>query len=409
MRLRSTYIIVSVIGLIGVFFAVAWFRTSGTTGASADPKEFLEEARALRESGRGSTVSDGLLHADGSDAVGIAKLELETDHLEIDEIDNAKPTISTIAVYNRGNAPLRIKTIRTSCACTQGELPTNSTDNDGRPVSVIPPGGQLPMTVTIDPFRIPGFSSTKILTLMSNDPVSPSVEVPVTVTVRPELTLEPENLDLGTIQNGEPAEARIILRQADVPDLDVTGLRPGRNATRNTGPDQKKAASGDVQYELELVERPQSEWKSSDRKEWEIVVRLAPNLPVGAFYDSFHILTNTKRIDTLPYKLSANVESFFSVTPTMLSVRNAVEPGASQIATAVVSSESDFVLDDLEVTGEAFSVAVREGDKPNTKFIDLGVRSDAGPGLKNESVSFTVRSGEKHVKHTLRAFASVTG
>ncbi|MCL4691176.1 MAG: hypothetical protein KJ060_01490, partial [Candidatus Hydrogenedentes bacterium] len=105
----------------------------------------------------------------------------------------------------------------------------------------------------------------------------------------------------------------------------------------------------------------------------------------------------------------ANVESFFSVTPTMLSVRNAVDPGSSQIATAVVSSETAFSLDDVEVTGEAFSVAVRDGDKPNTKFLDLGVRPDAGPGLKNESVSFTVRSGDKAVKHTMRAFASVTG
>lgn len=409
MRIRPNHVIAVILIVVGVFFVVAYMRTSGASKVPEDTNEFLAEVRAMREAGQGSTVRDGLLHGGPDGSLGGPKIELEATKLDLGEIDNSKPTTTTLMVYNRGGAPLEISDIRTTCGCTVGEMEKNGFRSDWMPVPFIPPKDQLPMTITVDPFRIAGFDSTKVLTVISNDPVTPAVEIPVTARVRPEFTLEPESLELGSVQNGESNEARVILREADTTDLEVTEVRPGRNATRKTGPEDTDVDSGEILYSLDLNERPQSEWANPDRKEWEILVKFAPNLPVGTFSDSFHILTNTKRLPSFAYRVSANVESFFSVTPTMLSVRNAVDPGSSQIATAVVSSEAEFSLDDVEVTGEAFSVAVREGDKPNTKFLDLGVRPDAGPGLKNESVSFTVRSGDKAVKHTMRAFASVTG
>ncbi|GMV90281.1 MAG: hypothetical protein AMXMBFR82_00590 [Candidatus Hydrogenedentota bacterium] len=409
MRIRSSHVIAGTLVLIGGFFLVAYIRTSGATKLDGDSRDFLEEVSALRESGQGSSSHDGLIAGGGANTPGAAKIEVETTDFNMGVVDNTKPTTATMAVYNRGDAPLKILDIRTTCGCTQGQMTKNVTGENGKAETVIPPNAKMDMTITLDPFRVPGFHSRKVLTLMSSDPVTPSLEVAVEAQVLPEFTMEPESLELGTIQNGESTEARVVLREANATDLEVTEVRPGRNATRKSGPEDTDVDSGEIQYTLDLKERPQSEWADPERKEWEIVVKFAPDLPVGTFSDSFYILTNTKRVDRFAYRVSANVESFFSVTPTMLSVRNAVDPGSSQIATAVVSSETDFSLDDVEVTGEAFSVAVRDGDKPNTKFLDLGVRPDAGPGLKNESVSFTVRSGDKAVKHTMRAFASVTG
>ncbi len=409
MRIRSSHVIAGILVLIGGFFLVAYLRTSGATKLDGDSGDFLEEVSVLRESGRGSASQEGLLSGSKDGSPDSARIDVETNDFHLGLIDNTKPTTEKMAVYNRGTGPLKILDIRTTCGCTQGELPKNAKDEHGKPITVIPPNGKMDMSIVVDPFRIPGFHSRKTLTLISNDPLTPSLEVAVEADVRAEFSMEPEALELGAIENGTPREAKLIIRQVEDTDFEVTEVRPGRNATRKSESGDTDVDSGVVQYSLDLRERPRSEWASPERKEWEIVVTLAQDLPIGVFKDAFYIHTNVERVGRVPYAITANVESFFSVTPTMLSVRNAVDPGSSQIATAVVSSESEFSLDDVEVTGEAFSVAVRDGDKPNTKFLDLGVRPDAGPGLKNESVSFTVRSGDKTVKHTMRAFASVTG
>jgi len=407
MRVRPSHLIVTVLVLIGAFFVFAYLRINGAFGVTKSD-DFLKEVRDRRESGRGSESVSGSVHGEGK-IDGGAKIGVETDHFDMGLIDNTKSTSKEMFVYNQGDATLEITEIRTSCGCTQGKLPTNSTRDDGTPITAIPPGGKLPMTVVVDPFRIPGFSSKKVLTLFSNDPISPSQDVIVSAEVRPEYTLEPASLDFGTIENGSAVEAKILLREKDAPDLDITGLRPGRAASRETGPEVGTPDLESSKYTLDLVKRPKADWQSPEHAEWEITVRLAPDLPAGPFNDSFVILSNVKRVDAVGYRLTANVDSFFTVAPTMLSVRNAVDPGNNHIATAVVSSEEDFSIEDLDVSGDAFTVQARQGDKPHTLFIDLGVRQDAEPGLKNERVSFTVRSGGKMVKHSMRAFASITG
>jgi hypothetical protein len=395
------------LALIGFFFLFAYLRMNGAIGASKSDN-FLEDVRALRDSGRGSGSVDGSIHGGGKIGQG-AKIEVETDHFDMGEVDNTGPTTKEILVFNRGTAPLDITEVRTNCGCTQGKLVANAKTNSGAPVTRIPPGGSLPMSVVVDPFRIPGFISTKVLTLYSNDPDTPSQEVAVTAKVKPEFILEPDTLDFGTIENGSGVEAKILLRESDAPDLDITGLRPGHNASSNSGSDAGTAGLESAKYTLDLKKRAKEDWLSPDHPEWEITVRLAPDLPAGDLNDSFVILSNIKRVDAIGYRLAAKIDSFFTVAPTMLSVRNAVDPGSDKIATAVVSSEVDFSIDELDVSGDAFTVQTRPGDQPHTFFIDLGVRPDAGPGLKNERISFTVRSGEKSVKHTMRAFASVTG
>ncbi len=412
MRVRSSYVVITMLLVIGAFVLFAWVRMNTATGVSdakGHDEAFLEQVRELRKSGRGSAARDGLIRA-GDVESGIPngpKLEVETTDFDMGVIDNTKPTTETMAIYNRGKSPLQILNIRTSCGCTQGELEKNGTASDGSPTTLIPPGGELPMSITVDPFRIPGFSSKKVLTLYSDDPVKPTVEVNVSAEVKPEFTLEPESLDFGTVENGKVDDATVILRQANAENLDVTGVEPGRNAVKKG--DKGVEASDVTQYTLDLKKRPKDQWKSPDHPEWAIAIHLGPSLPVGAFRDTFRILTNSKRVRIFPYRVAAEVHSFYDVAPTMLSVRNAVDPGSEHVATAVVSSDTTFSVEDLKVSGDAFTVAVRDGDKPNTKFIDLGVRGNATPGLKNERVTFKVHSGDKTATHIMRAFASVKG
>lgn len=403
MRIRSSHIVVAIVALIGTFFLLVWLRASSAKVGS--DQDIIQQARELRAEGAGSQATEGLLPSADVALKNIPVLDATTDLYDMGEITNTGPTTEELEVYNRGNGPLEITEVRTSCGCTIGQFDTNSVKPDGRKATIIPPGGEAPMKITVDPFRIPGFASRKTLTIYSNDPKRPTVMVDVAAHVRPEFTMAPPILDFGTVQRGDSPEASIIIRQEDAPDLLITGVEPGRPTLAGGKIEEKEGEK----YTLALHKRPESAWASPDHPEWEIAVKLSPDLPVGAFHDSFTILSNVRRVSRLTYKISANVEAFYTVSPTMLGVRNAVDPGQERIGTAVVKADRPFQLEDVAITGSGLTVSTRPGDSSDTEFIDVGVTPDAHSGLHNETLSFTVKSANQTVHHTMRVFASVKG
>lgn len=406
MRIRSNHIVIAVVLLLAGFFLLVYLRS--TSAKDGGGTNVIEEAKRLREQGRGSTVRDGLLPGEEGSMENTGTIELPGTVFEAGEIVNSEMTVKEIFVANRGKAPLEITEIRTSCGCTVGEMEKNVVKPDGKQITQIPPGGRMPMKITIDPFRIPGFHSRKTLTVYNNDPKNPQPSIDVAVTIVPEYTVEPDALEFGNLEKGQAAEATMIVREANAPDLDITGVEAG-HAAKPTPAAGAPAGPATPLYTVDVQKRPESDWASPDHPEWAVTLRLSPDLPTGTFKDTFFILSNSKRVDRVGFHVSALVDTFFTVAPAMFSVRNAVSPGQEQVATAVVSAEAPLTLEELTVTGEALQVTSRPGDKPNTVFIDLGVRPDATPGLKNEIVSFRVKSGDKSVEHSMRTFASVKG
>ena len=404
MRIRSNHIVIVVIALLAAFFLLVYLRSTDATGGESG--NIIEEAKRLRSQGAGSQVTDGTIPGGGAPIELAGSIELPGEVFEAGELVNTGPTVKEIFVANRGKGPLNIAEIKTSCGCTVGEMDKNVVKPDGKKITQIPAGGRMPMKITIDPFRIPGFHSRKTLTVYSNDPKKPQVSIDVAVTIVPEYIAEPAALEFGNLEKGKAAEATMIVREANAKDLDITGVEAGSDAKAKDG---TAGAPESPLYTVDVQKRPVAEWASPDHPEWAVTLRLSPDLPTGSFKDTFFILSNTKRVDRVGFHVSALVDTFFSVSPAMFSVRNPVSPGQAQIATAVVSSEEPLTLEELTVSGEALQVSSRPGDKPNTIFIDLGVRPDASPGLKNEIVSFKVKSGDKSVEHSMRTFASVKG
>ncbi|MCC6489942.1 MAG: DUF1573 domain-containing protein, partial [Candidatus Hydrogenedentes bacterium] len=366
MRIRSNHIVIAFVVSLAGFFLLVYLRSTSATDSGGS--NVIEEAQRLREQGRGSSVRDGLLPGEQGSMDSTGTIELPGKVFDAGEIINSDFTVKEIFVANRGKAPLEISEIRTSCGCTVGEMEKNLVMPGGKQVTQIPPGGRMPMKITIDPFRIPGFHSRKTLTVYSNDPKNPQASIDVAVTIVPEYTVEPNAVEFGNLEKGQSAEVTMIVREANAPDLEITGAEAGR-AAKPTAADGTPAAAAAPLYTVDVQKRPESDWASPEHAEWAVTLRLSPDLPTGSFKDTFFILANSKRVDRVGFHVSALVDTFFSVAPAMFSVRNAVSPGQEHIATAVVSADEPLTLEELMVTGEALQVTSRPGDKPNTVFI----------------------------------------
>ena len=185
----------------------------------------------------------------------LAKIRVETDELDMGLIAYNELAHKKLMVYNDGGMPLKITRVDTTCACTKGEVkPENS---------VIQPGQSSWIDVVVDPRRIPGFHSRKVLTITSTDPSQMTVEVGVSAAVDPEFDIGSDEIDLGDVEKGVPFEKRIRFRQLIEDTVNVVGLEafvPGLLRLADPG------------FTTEVVPVPESEWKVEGRHEFDLVL-----------------------------------------------------------------------------------------------------------------------------------------
>jgi len=195
-------------------------------------------------------------------------IELPTDHVDLGLIESDAVAEKLITVFNHGGRPLTIEKVTTSCHCTEGAMVA----------SVVPPGGVGKMKITVDPSRVKGDKSTKTLTVVSDDPDEPMVELKVSATIAPSIETDTTVLDFGTLRQGESAERRMRLRQLQNTPLKVLGTRID--------------TSVHVKTSIEEV-RPEDQ-VDPEKMEYDIVVELLPTAPLGKMNHGFIFNLNTR-------------------------------------------------------------------------------------------------------------------
>jgi hypothetical protein len=376
MAVSRQYIVSFVAGAVAsvALFAVLYsgFRSSEGVPTDGQPLQVVSAASRTEDTGG-----------------RIGSLESEFD---MGTISNDKVDVKTLAIKNTGNGKLSILDVKTSCGCTKGYF------KDGKrevKTASIAPGESAELFISVDPFRVPGFSSSKTLTLFTNDPGNATLSFDVLAAVQPEFEVDPEQLHLGVISKGEKVAGQAIVRQLDDSDFDVTAARPGARANET--------------YTAALAPRPESEWRTPGKREWTLDVELdTSSLRKGLFRDRIYIETNCERLKVYGYMLNVDVQTFYSVIPELLHRRDAVDPGTVNIASAVVSADQPITINGMSISDPAVTVTIKQDDSPNTAVLELSVAEDASPGVKNATLSFTVVSEDgNQAEHSLRAIVAV--
>jgi len=340
---------------------------TGEAPAEAGPRAALRKARPGTESAPEATpeasenVDPNAPHP---------KIWVENTTYDAGLISNSEPTVRKIPVFNKGTALLDISSVKASCGCVAAKIDKTQ----------VPPNESTELVVTMDPKRIGGFSSSKSITIYSNDIETPQLRMTVTCEIKPEFSMEPKDIDLGVVAKGDVAESQIVLRQLTDEALEVQSVEPW----------------GDIDgLELSYEMVPESQWAQPGYREYVVKAKLSPEVSPGPFMGRFKIQTSLQRMRYITSFVKADVKAFYSINPVNLVLHNQKVDSPRLSGVATISAETPFEVTDLAATNDALKTELRQGSAPNIWEIEVSVDPETQPGSWNEKVTFKIKAGDK--------------
>lgn len=197
---------------------------------------------------------------------GGPKLVVEDADFSFGQVFQGGKVEHTFRFRNSGEAPLTVEKVRSSCGCTAALLSA----------TLIPPGGTGEIRTTFDSGRFRG-AVVKTIYLYVNDPVQPVAQFNLRGTVKPELVLEPEQVDLGRLTSTAAAEAHITLTNQGEQAISLS-------PPETTGPE--------LQAELAAMQLPAG-------KSVQLVVRAKPQEGKSRLSGYIMIKTSNPRVPEL--------------------------------------------------------------------------------------------------------------
>lgn len=342
----------------------------GCGGGDVESNEdFVKEMRNR------SGEADGTLPPIGEPMGNVAQIRLETHEMDL-HIANDQPHFDKLKVYNDGKMPLKITKIDTSCACTQGSIsPERAT---------IQPGQSTWIDVMVDPTRIPGFKTRKVLTITSTDPERSFIEVGVTSHVDPEYELDTDDeIDVGDMMKGNTVERTIRFRQIQEAPVHVTNVEPLTVGIRNAKIPGVTA---------ELTEIPEAQWKTPGKREYDIKLTIGPDLPAGKFERNVMLTTDVARFHVQRILVLGTVVAPYQVTP-LYPERAVLVPDATgaNLSTAfLIIGNSPVTIANVAPEDPALVTEVVPGDSADQAKLTVRLPGAAPAGTLDETIRFQV-------------------
>jgi len=297
----------------------------------------------------------------------VARIELEpSGDYYMGTIANDAMGYGEIKVHNRGKLPLEVKEIKTTCACTQGQMLTNP----------VPPGETGILKVGVNPWRVPDFESTKTLTLDTNDPQNAQISIEVRADIDPEFEVVPRNPDFGRIQKGERSTVTVVMRQLGEQQVTLQRVRVGGQRPW---------------VEVAFEERPAELWSNPNHVEYEIRITLTEDAPLGPVRVPYIIDSTCPRVRQLRCAAEGEVVSFYRLSRNQLYL-GTYEVGSQIPEALVVSSDKPLTISDATVSLEGLGVTVKPGQEPNSQVFEFSVDS-VGRGKHVGDLRFSVSNG----------------
>ncbi len=271
----------------------------------------------------------------------------ETDY-DFGQVQEGTQVTHIYTFKNVGIDTLMLGKIRTSCGCT-GALVSDRK---------IAPGGEGEIKVTFDTKNYRG-KSRKTVTVHSNDPDRPQVQLAISCEILVEFELVPRYVNFGTIEKGEERSRSVKVRFPSDPTQWVTKVE---SMTRG-------------------IHARQVPSKSTKPGETEIRIRVNKEVPVGRLSGQVLISTTspTKPTDTI--MVVAHVRGEIAVQPSALTgVFRKGDPKAIRSISLTKKGKKDLKIEKVEEDTGRFAphvVQVKEGEDYR---VEIFLRADAEPG-----------------------------
>ena len=309
-----------------------------------------------------------------------AKISLEFAELDMGYISLDALTTREVKVYNRSETPLNITKVKSSCGCTKGAMIE----------TLIPAGGEGILNVTIDPNKMGGFKVTKVLTLSTDHPETPTLRLPVTSRIKGEVIFSERFFDFRVLKENIVAEKKIRMTQTQPEAVTVQEI--------NYPKDFPEA----ITYKVEEV--PADEWKDKTIPEHYLVAKISKGLQPGTHKYNVNVKLNHKRYEKHTVPISVTIEGPYTFQPSAITLRKAV-PGTPQEGVMTLSFTKPTEVIEISVDNELIEITHKPGTVPNTILFDLLITKPHENRLQKAVLSIKMKVDGKEITHKINVIA----
>ncbi|HKI85616.1 MAG TPA: DUF1573 domain-containing protein, partial [Thermoanaerobaculia bacterium] len=255
---------------------------------------------------------------------------------DVGQVTKGSKVSHDFVLENKGDAPLVISEVRPGCGCTVVSFD-----------KTIAPGASGKVHAVVDTTDFSG-PIAKDVTVLSNDPKTPRLQLVIKADVRPYLFADPGYARYIYVQDEKPGTIVQTIYSSDFPDLKVLSVKSPYPFIK-------------VAFHEATKEERKPDIKGN---QWRILTTIEPNAPVGALADFLVIKTNHPKQPVMKIPISGFVRPVMAATPNRIALgpRKLDKPHRMSIVV------TNFATDPMELTGVDVTVpGVGAEIKPVTK------------------------------------------
>jgi hypothetical protein len=272
-----------------------------------------------------------LLAADGASAKEWAQKMFKVMRHDFGHVAHGSKQSFGFEVTNLYEEDVHIADVRTSCGCTSPSITKNTLKSWEK--------GSILATLNTQSFSGQRHAT---ITVVIDKPYYAEVQLLVTVNIHNDIEISPGVVSFGNVDQGTAVER------------EVTVTYYGRNTWQI-----KDVQSSNQNLEVELSEP----MRQADRVSYRMVVRLKDSAPAGYLNDALTLVSNDRRLPSVPVALEGQVVSPLSVSPASIFV-GVLKPGQTVTKQLVVRAKKPFKITSIGGGNESLTFKAPADAKP---------------------------------------------
>ena len=234
--------------------------------------------------------------------------------------------VARVKITNLYKQPVHIADVKTTCGCSAGKPSKTSLESleEGY------------IEVTMDTRKFTRRKDSNVI-ITIDAPLYAEIRIPITAYIRTDVVFDPGSVAFGAVEMGKEATRKIKLQYAGRDEWQIKEVRSRSESVT------AKA--------VEVTRGP-------GRVDYDIVVTLAANAPVGPIREQLIVITDDQNSPQVPLLVEATVEADVMVTPAIVSL-GVMKPGEAKQFNVVIKGKQPFQIDKIECDSETGIFKVR--------------------------------------------------
>ena len=251
-------------------------------------------------------------------------------HHEFGTVARASKVEHRFTLKNLYKETVHISGVSTSCGCTTPSI-TKATLKTHETSEIV---------ATFNTSSFTG-SRAATLTVTFDKPYYAEVQLRVKGTIRTDVVFSPPSVQFGEVQVGSASKQTIKVAYAGRGDWKIVDVR---------------SANPHLEVELTPTRR------AGGRVDYQIVVHLKDDAPIGSLRDQLVLITNDRNVPRIPLYVEGSVSAAVMISPSPLYL-GSLTPGKSVTKQLIVQSKTPFKITSVDCQDKRFAFKLPETSK----------------------------------------------